>query len=228
MNKTYSKLFIAIFISFLFLSVNAQHKGEIRSFSVIIDGDTLYGYRVGNDTIIEPRYSWAEKFHDGLAVVRDVKTGKYGYINMENEIVIPFLYDEAVAFGEQRLGGKGFNNLALVNIGIPEAQHFSYDGKWGLINKKGEEVLPIKYEDILGISDGAAFIFEGDIIRHDIGNDFYIEERGKYGLIDINGKMIVPPIYDEVIFLNGATLVKNDGKVFEINRKGEVIRTIVE
>ena len=166
--------------------VNAQYKGEIRSFSKIIDGDTLWGYRIGNDTIIDPTYSWADSFRDELAIVRDVKTGKYGFINVKNEVVIPFLYDEVNIFGDHRLSNNGFNNLALVNIGMPEAYHLPIVGEWGLINKKGEEVVPVKYKEICPVSEGIAFIFEGEYILHNIG----VKKDGKTLEINKKGEVI--------------------------------------
>lgn len=51
------------------------------------------------------------KFCEGLVPVK--KSGKYGYINEENEIVIPFVYDYASSFSEgfaivQKFGKYGF------------------------------------------------------------------------------------------------------------------------
>ena len=236
MDRNYYKLILAnIFMYFLFLPVNAQNKEQLYAFHVEKDGKLNFGFiNEKSDTIIKPIYAFAFDFREGLAAVRDIKTGKFGYINEKNEIVIPFIYDEAYSFGMGRDDNNGFNNLALVNIGNSKEKIFDMftDGKWGLINKKGEEVLPIKYGFIYPLlSYESAMIFDGEFIpikKED--NSYTIEFKGKYGIIDINGKVIVPPIYNaaEPYFSNGVTKVKKDGKTLEINTKGEVIREIVE
>ena len=48
--------------------------------------------------VISPRYEDAAAFSEGLAAVK--KDGKWGYINAENEVVVPFQYDLAGEFSE--------------------------------------------------------------------------------------------------------------------------------
>jgi len=62
--------------------------------------------------------------------------------------------------------------------------------KWGLINRQGEEITPIKYDEISLIDT----VFSPPIFRATIG--------GKTGILDINGNEIIPVIYDFVAYSN--------------------------
>ena len=50
--------------------------------------------------MIEPIYERAESFSDGLALVKDAESGRYGYVNTGGELVIPFDYLVAGSFAE--------------------------------------------------------------------------------------------------------------------------------
>ena len=58
--------------------------------------------------------------------------GKFGYFNEKGEKVIDFIYSEATDFQ---------NGLARVR----------FNKKWGIINTKGEVVIPIKFDDLVKI-----------------------------------------------------------------------------
>ena len=60
-------------------------------------------------------------------IVPACKDGKWGYISNENQIIIPFIYDDAYKFKE---------NTAIIKL----------DGKSGLIDKTGRIILPPQYE----------------------------------------------------------------------------------
>ena len=63
--------------------------------------------------------------------------------------------------------------------------------KCGLINAKGEEVVPCRYDYINVESDGLAEVKIGD------------DETGKYGLVDIKtGKEVVPCKYESLSYLS--------------------------
>ena len=179
-----------------------------------------------NEYVIEPLSMVPFHYKDGLAVFGDKESLKLGYVNFKKELVIPYKYDEAYGFGFDKSGTKGFNDLAIVNIGNSDLLRFNLiasEGKWGLINKKGEEVLPIKYGWIFAVSCDVAFILDGEFVFDNPKE----HTKGKFGIIDIDGKIIVPPIYDEIVgddfFIDGIAKVKKDGKEFKINTKGEVI-----
>ena len=84
------------------------------------------------------------------------------------------------------------------------------NGKWGLVNKTGKEVVEPKYDAIGPFSQGLAKVQLDD----------------KWGFIDKQGEEVIPLKYDEVgEFRNGLAPVELDGKYGYINKKGnEVVK----
>ena len=125
------------------------------------------------------------------------KDNKLGYIDIKNDIKIPFVYDEALPFSYGVASVKKDNLYGVINenndIIIPFGayrnhfvfQHglskFSLDyGKYGLINTKGEIVIPQIY----------------DAIEYVVLSRFFrIKKDGKSGVVNLDGKEIIPPKY---------------------------------
>ena len=61
--------------------------------------------------------------------------GKWGYINRDNEVIIPFIYDYADYFGEQ------FAEVAMGD-------------KFGFIDRKGNLIRPLEYDSIVTLGCG--------------------------------------------------------------------------
>lgn len=102
-------------------------------------------------------YSGIDHFSMGMAKVKKQVGEKYkfGFVNYKGEEIISCIYDNAERFKENR-------KVALV----------SKDGFWGLINQKGKEVTPIKFNSIYDKEDGTYQVR--------IGADQYIlDENGK-------------------------------------------------
>ena len=113
--------------------------------------------------------------------------GKYGYVNSDNDIVVPFDYDDA----DQFLG-----DLAVVKR----------NGFMGVINKQGKEVVPCEYEGITICRDGLILVYKkgkwgyfnkrGDVVvpciyerlssfHNGVAN---VEIAGEFGVVDIRGR----------------------------------------
>ena len=83
---------------------------------VVVGMNDKFGYadKITGELIIPCDYDieydgWS--FHEGLVPVK--KNGKYGYINDKNQIIIPFIYDNANAFSQglavvERFGKYGY------------------------------------------------------------------------------------------------------------------------
>jgi hypothetical protein len=56
------------------------------------------------------------------------------------------------------------------------------DGKWGLIDRTGAVMIPIRYDGMNYFS----------------GNGFKVELNGNYGIVDENGTEILPVEYDKI------------------------------
>ena len=88
------------------------------------------------------------------------------------------------------------------------------NGKWGFINKVGKEVIPYKYDDAWGFSEGLA----------------RVKLNNKWGFIDNTGKEVIPCKYDETRnFFEGLATVQLNGKYGIIDKTGwEVVPIIYE
>ncbi|MDI9476342.1 MAG: WG repeat-containing protein, partial [Bacillota bacterium] len=71
------------------------------------------------------------------------------------------------------------------------------NSKYGYINKKGKEVIPLKYDTAWSFYQEFALV----------------ELNGKYGYIDKTGKEITPIIYDHAfVVIDGVAVVRHNNK----------------
>jgi hypothetical protein len=66
-------------------------------------------------------------------------TGKYGFVDEKNKMVIPYKYEEALNFSEE---------LAAVKL----------NNKWGFIDKTDNIVIPFKYDEAAAFYQGLALV----------------------------------------------------------------------
>lgn len=169
------------------------------------DGKIVVIDETGN---IEARldYEELEVFRNGLAPF--TKGGKTGFINSKFKEVIPPVYDHYVypwpngniavkneeGWAILRADGKKLKKLKQPYLfihslpqysGLPAqadiAMFHNKDlGLYGLINAKGEEVVPAIYDYISPFSNYRRLV---------------VSNRGQYGVINLEGKIIVPLKY---------------------------------
>lgn len=86
------------------------------------------------------------------------------------------------------------------------------DGKkYGLIDVKGNLVVPVKYDEVSSFSDPYPHL---SLVR--LGN--------KYGLVNLQGKEQVPVIYDEISVPSGGVMkVKKGDQEFYIDDQGKQV-----
>ena len=120
---------------------------------------------------------------------------KEGYININNEYILPLIYDRIWKFS---------NGMAPVKI----------NGKCIYIDKQGAQVIPYSYEDNYHFKDGIARVkqngrygyidLNGNQIipcAYDSASEYFysgisrVKLNGKYGYIDMSGKHIIPLNY---------------------------------
>lgn len=140
------------------------------------------------------------------------KDEKYGITNSKEEVVIEPQYDEIIIPNPNRevfickngkeskvINAKNeeifqkYNNIQpikLENI-ISETEQYEKnvlkyekDGKYGLIDMVGEEIVKPKYDEISSLG-----YKQGQIL---------IKEKEKYGIIDSQGNTIIKPIFDSI------------------------------
>ena len=99
-------------------------------------------------------------YSEGLKAVE--QDGKWGFVNREGELVIPYKYHYARSFHD---------GLAMVKL----------YGKWGYIDWFGNELIPIVFDEVTHFQDGHAFVKkDGRVGLLDVaGNVTYDHERMK-------------------------------------------------
>jgi len=127
------------------------------------------GYRQGGiidmngNYVIEPSINRLFGFTEGRGLVRDSRYRFY-YITEEAKLYEGY-YEEAGAFQ---------HGVAVVQS----------DGRWGIINQKGMEIIPPKYDKIEDFKDGYA----------------KVRIQGFSGLTNLQGELIVQPNYEYISY----------------------------
>lgn len=114
--------------------------------------------------VIEPKYDVAYSFSDELAAVN--LDGKWGYINKDGVSVGDIKYDE--------VGYEEFRKYIYDNYYAEDAQEGSVsefsnsftrvklDGKYGIIDKDGKEIIEPKYDSISKFRNNTLIVVQGD------------------------------------------------------------------
>lgn len=167
---------------------------------VLSDLSNMFFYDHKNDKYLPCLFSGAREFKDGVAI---------GYMT------IPQGFGRTCNCGFIRKDGfmKLFNENIYKEIrdfheGLAAVQN--YDGLWGFINKKGEEVIPCQFKAADDFSEGLAGVIDKD------NNLYYIDKKG-------NKKLEMPVIYCSILEINGVEVdsKKKDGAVVSIEANTE-------
>lgn len=148
-------------------------------------------------------YCKAWVFSEGLAAV--MKDGKIGFINANNEVVIPFQFhcaDTCILNGMEYLFHDGYCIM------------ISDNNKFGLIDRTGRWVVKPLYDKIWTPDNGCR-----TIIRSDINGK-------KYGLLDPSCNFIYEAVYDWIGHCDqtdGYILMK-DGRMWQEDSLGNIVQ----
>lgn len=184
------------------------------------DSDTrekLWGFIDESGQIrIKPQFTDLKSnsyFNDGACPVAD-DNGRYGYIDLEGKLIIPYQFDYAEPFhGKHAIFGmtfKGDLKYGLINrsglyVVSPKFYGLYPDGNlylvkndngWGWMDREGEILIEPQFEEALPFN----------------GSEYAPVKLGDYfGFIDKNGRIVVNPQYQMVSpFFDGRALIKND------------------
>ncbi len=149
-NKTWARVFI----------------GKTYDGCNPIDGKYGFIDKSGKE-VIQLNYKRANRFYYGICKVN--LNGKVGYIDSTENVVIPFNYDHITSFR------KG---LATTFVGTTDDKGNTLEGKYGVIDISGKELIPAIY-DRANYTDGFAFVVNNN----------------KFGLLK-DGDTIINFIYD--------------------------------
>jgi KWG Leptospira. len=120
--------------------------------------------------------------------------GKWGFVNIQGEEIIPCQYEAVESFSE---------GMAAVKLKY----------KCGFIDKTGAQIIPCKYDDVNNFSEGLAVVYSrnrcgfvnitGQLVvpcKYEIAESFSeglaaVRSKFQYGFIDITGKEVIPLKY---------------------------------
>ena len=175
-----------------------------------------------NGYSVNPVYGIAAQ---GLIIA--ARNGKYGCIDINGKVKIPFMYDDIEAFQ---------NGQAIVRKA----------GKYGVVDCTGKVVVPIRYEEVhpegksiyevvlshkMGLADSQGKVIakpEWDSIHSD-SDRFTVTKNNKVGCMDSTGRLVIPVIYDKCydwsgfVFFEGISYFYSRGKYGYITKDGKII-----
>ncbi len=194
------KLFFVV-ISFLMLSVNAYaleleyqiepQYGYSEDFykglaKVSKDGETAI---INKDGEIIVDFSAGYKFvrANGLIMIVD-ENDKAGFFNKNGEQVTDYIYD-VFAYSHSKTDQKNyyFPFVGHDGDGKSDLIPVSRDGKFGYINSKGEEEIPLELDYCYGFYGGFAIIASESTLSM-----YGTYLNGKCGIIDETGNILFP------------------------------------
>lgn len=236
-----NRLLIILLIAVVSISCK-QNALELKSSDsqtyIRIWGDDGYmGYiEQSGDTIIPLNvYKYLNPIDDNGMILGEYQ-GKNGYININQDTLIPFIYDYLGSF---------FNELATAKL----------NGKFGFIDRKGKVIIPFQFEtgsdfskcglarvsknNKYGFVDSTGKVIiplEFEAIRDNEADEFVCSKKnGKWAFFSCEGKQLTGFDYDKITevaytdrintyFKKGLCLVQKNGKLGYIN---SAFKTIV-
>ena len=142
------------------------------------------------------RKAWV--FSDGLAAV--MKDGKIGFINANNEVVIPFQFDYSDECRMYDFGYLFHNGYCIMT---------NANGDLGLIDKSGKWVIEPSYDEIWA--------------PHSSGYRVIVKDS-KHGVLDSSCNVVYPAEYGYIsIILDGFVLTKG-GKQWQVDFEGNTVQ----
>ena len=157
---------------------------------------------------LENTYEKAWIFSEGMAAV--VMDGKVGFINAENEVVIPFTFDYSDRITMYDLGYVFHDGYSLMT---------NCEGDLGMIDARGNWVLEPLYDEIwelepegfrIVLKDNCYGVLDSQwrvvypaeyIYAHIDSNGIVLAKDGRMWKAGFDGKMVQPFLYDNITYL---------------------------
>ena len=216
------KCFILIAISLFAFAVQAQ------DLYPETNDKGKFGYVDKDGNLVIPfKYTEASPFENGLARVKN--GSKFGFINEKGEPVGKIKYSYAMYFN---------GDFCRVAVGGKFKDGLFTDGKWGFIDRQGNEILPVEYDEIGNFENGFAYIMKKElyglineqcniVLEPSYASVGKFDKNGlcwfalagknsagyKYGLINSDGKIILQPEYFTLGYFYD---IENNGENIEV------------
>lgn len=186
-------------------------------------------------SIIPCKYSEIE-FWPTLGIIKTQYNKKYGTCDTDGKTIIPCLYDKMeLLFAIPNTSHSyppALHNKKNSKLKENSLIKIQLNDKWGLIDLKGNQIIPCKFDDIEVLFEETKTEYHKE--RFDILFDEPTDEsrikvcyNNKWGVIDINGNIIVPCIYDKLDLLTDYSnenriKVCQNGKWKALDKNGEM------
>ena len=200
-------------------------------YTFFLDKNDKYGLlNKSFKEIILAKYNHTSSYNNGLFIVE--LDGKWGAVDKDDKIMIPFDYeslqylDDSGYLQADKKSGEGFIDktgkelipfiyyqLSNFHENLAIFSNMQEDGKYGVINRRGEIIVQPQYDGIEHFSNGMA------VMNKIVG------ETSKQGYIDSTGKEVILTQYETArdFTKEGYALVGNSGDLFFIDKKGQKV-----
>ncbi len=116
-------------------------------------------------TVVATRWRRAQDFSEGLAWVLDPATARWAAIDRDGAVVLTSMYEDPTPFRDG-------------------AARVARDGRYGVIDRRGRELVPIRYAAVGDVAEGLVAVAA--------------EPGGPVGVVDLSGDEVHPPLYDSI------------------------------
>ena len=177
------------------------------------------------DTLLSPKHTYIDEFIEGVALASSGDTLLYLNTMAENDFGQFF-----EIFPNYRVKGEFSNGTAIVSL----------KGKYGRINRKGDVITDMEYENL---GAGTRFIpFEDDgnwgvlslsnkvLIEAEYERIEMIDERyaittnnDSLGLVNVKGSIVIPTKFQSIDFLTGDCFAVYDGQFYGLYIGNELV-----
>ena len=188
--------------------------GDASEGMVRFERDGRWGYlNTAGTVVIEPRFPWAEDFHEGRAFVQvDGEplgyNGRWAYIDTSGELVTKAVFEQVQGDSEEELT-RFYDGLAIV-----EPKDDAYSEKRGFIDRDGKMVIAARFTYVERFAEGLAAATESKY-----------GETG-WGFIDKSGRWAIQPQFSWAnSFAGGLAAVTLAAECRYIDAKGATVIT---
>lgn len=242
--------------------VNLSSHAQIRIYPFVENGKI--GYKdTSNQIRIEPQFDYIEEFTNdrpwtivgigNYTVLNhnlDHKklnfTGRFGLIDQYGNFIFKPLFNNILELDDEyAIVGNGNGFIHFENF--PEEKNYVFEGDLGVVNTKGDTLIPIQYQSIQTMtsvgqtywfakkqelnalySKDRIFILDNNVetITNFSDGLARIKTQAGFGFIDTTGQVAIDPAYNRAgLFNQGRAWVKREDQYFYINTNGERLET---
>lgn len=196
-----------------------------------VSKNDMWGFVNKQGKIVVPiKYDYVQEFDKDTGLATVWKDGKSGLINATGKTVLPIKYNKIARIKKYGWLVESEDRKIILDNKLQMVANLDYESVWdfddndnttqviktkggkrGLIDTKGNLIVPFEYDVIYSFKDGLAMF----------------EQDKKYGFLNRQGKIIIPAKYDHAFdFDNGLAVVELNEKRGLIDKTGKEILPI--